>query len=71
MRGEVAGETYDGTKRLQRHSPGQPWSKSRGKQGGGEGVIVIYGRVRVVTVVSGERGFRDSGRETGDTQVGD
>ena len=62
---------HGGANRRQRSSLGKFSHKSRGKQGGGEGVIVIYGRVRVVTVVSGERGFRDSGRETGDTQVGD
>ena len=60
MRGEAAGGTHDGDKRLQRHSLGKPWSKYRGKLGGGYGVIGTHIRGQGETSGAGKQGFGDA-----------
>ena len=70
MRGEGVGGRHSYVNRRHRHSLGQPWSKFRGKLGGGNRARGTCSRGRGETAGGDEYGVGYSGMEIGDTQVG-
>ena len=70
MRGEGTGGMHGGNKRRWRHSLGKHWREYHGKLGGGDRARGTHSMVRGYKAGAGERGFRYSGMETGDAQVG-
>ena len=70
MKGEGRGGVNGGNKRRRIHGLGKHWRKYHRKPGVGDGVRGTCSRGRGGTAGAGEQGFRDSGKEMGDAQLG-